>query len=104
MRLKARARGQRRPWDGEDGADFIEFCKKQELLEEEAAEGEEEGLEEGVGDDKKKDGAKKGDDETGRDADGHLTWEGIEDRLFSGEADEQEAAQSFKPKLLATSG
>lgn len=71
MRLKARARSHRRPWDGEDGADFIEWSKKQELLEEQAADGEGEGLD--------ADDEEEGD---GKDEDGAFNWIGIESDLF----------------------
>jgi internalin A len=41
-RVRARKKQWRRPWDGEDGADFIEWEKQRELLEEQAADAGEE--------------------------------------------------------------
>ena len=42
QRLRARKHGWRRPWDGEDGKDFVEWSKQRELLEQQA---EDEGVE-----------------------------------------------------------
>ena len=77
MRLKARARAHRRPWDGEDGGDFIEWSKKQELLEEQAAEGEGE-----LEDD-------EGDEGDGKGEDGHLNWGGVESDLYEDEKEKK---------------
>ena len=68
---QARARSQRRPWDGEDGADFIEWSKKQELLEEQVADGEGEGLD-----------ADEDEEGDGKDDSGAFNWDGIESDLF----------------------
>ena len=100
----ARSRGQRRPWDGEDGADYIEFCKKQELLEEQEAEGEAEGLEDEPDGEKKQEQDDNEEDESGRGSDGHLSWNGVSDVMFSGKAEETPAPKPALTKLLAKMG
>ena len=72
------------------------------MLEEQEAEGEAEGLEDEGEKKQEQDGNEE--DDNGRGSDGHLSWNGISDVMFSGKAEETPAPKPVLNKLLAKMG